>query len=119
MKLILSRKGFDGSNGGCASPIFPNDTMLSLPIPSKKDSVRYDQLYYKRLNYADILRQINPRRSNYSTCHLDPDIRPDLREKTVQGWKTAFGQSGAAQKYLQNASVEKGDLFCSSDGSEE
>ena len=33
MKLILSRKGFDSQSGGCPSPIFPNGTLYSLPIP--------------------------------------------------------------------------------------
>ena len=34
MKVILSRKGFDSSNGGCPSPILPDGTLLSLPIPT-------------------------------------------------------------------------------------
>lgn len=33
MKIILSRKGFDSSVGGVASPLFPDGTLLSLPIP--------------------------------------------------------------------------------------
>ncbi len=36
-KLILSRKGFDSASGGCPSPIFPDGTMFSLPIPSLWD----------------------------------------------------------------------------------
>ena len=32
MKLILSRKGFDSTAGGVASPIFPGGEMYSLPI---------------------------------------------------------------------------------------
>lgn len=35
MKIILSRKGFDTNSGGFASPIFPNKTCYSVPIPSK------------------------------------------------------------------------------------
>ena len=31
-KIILSRKGFDSSNGGIASPYFEDGTLLSLPI---------------------------------------------------------------------------------------
>jgi hypothetical protein len=33
MKVILSRKGFDSEYGGIASPILPDGTLLSLPIP--------------------------------------------------------------------------------------
>jgi len=36
MKVILSRKGFDSSYGGCPSPILPDGTLLSLPIPEMK-----------------------------------------------------------------------------------
>ena len=41
MRLILSRKGFDSANGGCPSPIFPDGSMLSLPIPSRSAPHRY------------------------------------------------------------------------------
>ena len=37
MKVILSRKGFDSQYGGMPSPILPDGTLLSLPIPSKTD----------------------------------------------------------------------------------
>lgn len=32
MKVILSRKGMDSISGVMASPIFPDRTLLSLPI---------------------------------------------------------------------------------------
>ena len=38
MKLILSRKGFDSSCGEQASPIMPDGTLLSLPIPDDEDN---------------------------------------------------------------------------------
>ena len=37
MRVILSRKGFDSQYGGMPSPILPDGTLLSLPIPSKTD----------------------------------------------------------------------------------
>ena len=46
LKVILSRKGFDSSNGGCPSPIMPDNTLLSFPIPSD-DGVSYDELGYR------------------------------------------------------------------------
>ena len=109
MKVILSRKGFDSSNGGCPSPIMPDNALLSFPIPSD-DGVRYDELSYQGLKYSDLLLQLNPRKA-YSTCHLDPDIREGARLKEPSSWKPAFGQIGASQGLLSNAKVEVGDLF--------
>ncbi|MHA1380164.1 MAG: hypothetical protein ACTSRG_17460 [Candidatus Helarchaeota archaeon] len=42
MKIILSRKGFDSSFGGYPSPIFPNGSLLSLPIPGHNYVSGYD-----------------------------------------------------------------------------
>ena len=108
MKVILSRKGFDSSNGGCPSPIMPGGTLLSIPIPSN-DDVSYSDIGWNGKTYAEILKQINPKRK-YKGCHVDPDIR-DNRVKSVSNWKPAFGQTGAAQGLLSNAGVEPGDIF--------
>jgi hypothetical protein len=35
MKIVLSRKGFDGTYGGFPSPILEDGLMISLPIPIK------------------------------------------------------------------------------------
>jgi hypothetical protein len=35
MKIVLSRKEFDLAAGRCPSPIHPDGTMLSIPIPEK------------------------------------------------------------------------------------
>ena len=45
MKVILSRKGFDSSNGGIVSPIFEDGSMISVPIPSK-DKDQFSDLQY-------------------------------------------------------------------------
>lgn len=110
MKLILSRKGFDSSNGGCPSPIMPDGALLSMPIPSNDDKDKYSDLQYKGLKYSDLLKQINPKKE-YSFCHIDPDIRDNNRVKEISGWKAAFGQYGSAQGKLANSAVEKGDIF--------
>ena len=110
MKIILSRKGFDSSNGGCPSPIMPDGTLLSMPIPSDDyNDVPYSDISYEGSSYAEILKQICPRKT-YKKCHLDPDIR-DNRLKKPSGWRPAFGQMGAAQGLLVNAGVEVGDIF--------
>ncbi len=109
MKVILSRKGFDSTNGGCPSPIFPDGTLLSLPIPSD-DSDSYDRLSYEDISYAKLLKQLRPKRT-YNHCHVDPDLRPNVRSSVVDGWIPAFGQIDAAQGLLSNAGVEPGDVF--------
>ena len=108
MKIILSRKGFDSSNGGCPSPIMPDGTLLSMPIPTEEGE-SYSDIHWNGQTYMDILGQINPKKK-YDRCHVDPDIR-DNRVTLIPGWQPAFGQVGAAQGMLANAGVEPGDIF--------
>ncbi|WP_044973609.1 hypothetical protein [Ruminococcus sp. HUN007] len=110
MKIILSRKGFDSSNGGCPSPILPDGTLLSMPIPSSNDKDTFADLCYNGEKYSDILNQLSPKRA-FTKCHVDPDIRDNNRISPINGWKPAFGQCDAAQGMLANAKVEKGDIF--------
>lgn len=110
MKIILSRKGFDSSNGGCASPIMPDGTLLSLPIPDSQDKDSYADLCYNNETYADILHQLRPN-DTYGHCHVDPDIRDNCRVNPIDGWLPAFGQQGNAQTDLNDNNVEVGDIF--------
>ena len=48
MKIILSRKGFDSSNGGIPSPIMPDGTLISMPIPAK-EKVSYTDIGSKEI----------------------------------------------------------------------
>lgn len=114
MKIILSRKGFDSCAGGCASPILDGTTLLSLPIPVKKEheknemNIRYSNLNYNGINYAKLISDLNPKfKGKY--CHLDPDIRTGIRK--IKNWKPAFGQAGAAQNVLNKTKVSVGDIF--------
>ena len=66
MKVVLSRKGFDSASGGCPSPILPDGTLLSLPIPEMKFSKdlktkeeimnwkTWDNKQYQPLAYSDL-----------------------------------------------------------------
>lgn len=108
MKVILSRKGFDSSNGGIVSPIFEDGTMISFPIPSY-DEDTYEELQYEGTPYSQILPDLNYKGGNH--CHVDPDLDQSRRIKKVNGWSPAFGQIGAAAGYLRNIGVEQGDLF--------
>jgi len=111
MKLILSRKGFDSGSGGCPSPIFPDGSMLSLPIPDKSAPVTYQGLTWRGQRLDEILAtlsgaQVKP---HYS-AHLDPDLIFDS-QKRHPAWTPALGQSGAAQGHLRNQGIGPGDLF--------
>lgn len=113
MKVILSRKGFDSSYGGCASPVLPDGTMLSMPIPGREDSqLKFDDIKYGTNTYLDIWNNLYPKhKTDKLNCHLDPDIRADVRTKPVDNWVAAFGQTDKAQRHLNNRGVSEGDLF--------
>lgn len=119
MKVILSRKGFDSASGGHPSPILPDGTLLSIPIPAK-DDIRYTDLVAtdNRL-YYDIMSQLFPIiKINGKTrpldkkfqCHLDPDLSFKTYPRE-NGWKPLFGQTGASLSHLRNNNVQSGDIF--------
>jgi len=109
MKIILSRKGFDCQNGGCPNPIFPDGTMISLPIPSN-DTLGFNDIVYNGKTYQELLKELTPN-AQYHKCHLDPDIRMDVRKNVIKDWKPAFGQISQAQSYLANSGVKENDIF--------
>lgn len=108
MKVILSRKGFDSSNGAIVSPIFEDGSMISFPIPSK-DKDQFNDLQYNGISYTDILSDLNYKGGPF--CHIDPDLDQNRRKNKIDGWFPAFGQSEAAASYLKNIGIKKGDLF--------
>jgi hypothetical protein len=115
MKLILSRKGFDGTAGGGASPIMRDGRLLSLPIPEPTEegaTARYEELAdLDGTSYLQILNSLGYSRYNRnSTCHLDPDLVPSARERFGE-WRGMLGQAGAAATHLVNQGVRPGDLF--------
>lgn len=111
MKIILSRKGFDSQYGGQPSPILPDGTLLSFPIPSS-DNVFYKDLDYNGLSYLDLITSLNSHTNlnENSRCHLDPDIYPSVIARK-KGWKAAFGQTGSSLTELRKYDVTTGDLF--------
>lgn len=113
MKIILSRKGFDSSTGGMPSPIMPDGTLLSLPIPDKDDEGnKFGSLHFNGQSYADIILSLkqNAKITPEKTCHLDPDLRREAKERPGD-WQPAFGQMGSALSELRNNGVGTGDLF--------
>lgn len=114
MKIILSRKGFDSEYGKQANPILPDGTLLSLPIPDENGNNVFSSLLCNEMgmNYYEIIHSLKPRTKTKEddTCHLDPDLRKDVRDR-LPGWKPAFGQADIALHHLQNKKVGIGDLF--------
>lgn len=113
MKIILSRKGFDSGYGRQPSPILPDGTLLSLPIPLENDLKTFSDLYFEGKSYYDIIKELNPRTqyNEYQSCHLDPDIRENAVLNRDRLWKPIFGQADAAQSHLTNQEVNIGDIF--------
>lgn len=113
MKIILSRKGFDSQYGKIPSPILPDGTLLSLPIPSKTDiETKFSDIYYGDKSYYDLIRSLHPgtKITDRYYCHLDPDLRAAAKTRPSE-WRPAFGQEQAALKHLRNQGVGTGDLF--------
>ncbi len=112
MKLILSRKGFDSSAGGCPSPILPDGRLLSLPIPDARSRIRYGDLKHRAgLSVGRLVSQLTRGRwRSASRAHLDPDLLAETLPRET-GWRPVLGQTGAAQGHLRAQQVGPGDLF--------
>lgn len=113
MKIVLSRKGFDSQSGGMASPIMPDGTLLSLPIPDDNGETTYSDLVYEGKTYYKIIQELNPRiaeKLKNRKCHVDPDIC-NRYIKSIENWKPAFGQNGTSKIHLETQNVGLGDIF--------
>ncbi len=116
MKIILSRKGFDSSNGKVASPIFPTGELCSLFIPEPgatitNQSKRYAEIAFGNRSLGKIVHDLTRGEiTGDAVAHLDPDINFDSIPREAN-WKPVFGQSGAAERHLQNHDVNEGDVF--------
>lgn len=120
MRIVFSRKGFDSSYGGGASPILPDGTMITFPIPEKGSLVRYADLQTPRGSLLQLMLALGVTRyrENKQWCRLDPQseahLDPDIHRDTSvrhDDWRPVFGQCDAAQTVLANRGVSKGDLF--------
>ena len=111
MRLILSRKGFDSGSGGCPSPILPDGTMLSLPIPDRNSRIAYREIEQQGVNIGQLVVDLtgDTRRFRHY-AHLDPDLDGNALPR-ADGWRPLLGQTGIAQGHLRKQSVQAGDLF--------
>lgn len=111
MKVILSRNGFDSKNGGVPSPIFPDGTLFSLPIPSLRGSRCFGDVDYRPHNLGRVVDSLtNGKHPSASSTHFDPDLSEKALPRQT-GWLPSLGQVGAALTHLHNKNVEVGDLF--------
>jgi len=118
VKIILSRKGVDSSSGGFASPVFEDGSMLSIPIPDKRASVRYRDIKcdypnrsIEKCSVAKLVRDLsNGKLKGSEKAHLDPDLDCNSLERAPK-WRALFGQHGAAQSHLKSLNIGAGDVF--------
>lgn len=111
MKFVFSRKGFDSSAGGCASPIAPDGRMVSLPIPGGVSPARYRDIATPLGPMGLLAHQLSRGRvSGHHCAHLDPDLDPSALPRQP-GWLASLGQVNAAQSHLEGQGVGIGDVF--------
>lgn len=133
-KLVLSRKGFDTTSrarhpsgpvhpyGGVPSPVFPDGSLYSLPIPGEYDYVNpvtFGDLYHGdgpgAISIGRVVEDLTRRRATSWTAgdraFVSPNIRPPLLWQ-VDGHEGMFAQGVPSQfGHLQNQGVTTGDLF--------
>ena len=104
-RIVLSRKGFDSSSGGSASPIFQDGRIFSLPIPEPypPSPKKYKELHFNGISGIDALKECPSKSvSANDYCHYDPALNKN---------EGIFGQHWNAQTELLNNGVGGGDLF--------
>lgn len=112
MKIIFSRKGFDSGTGKVPSPIFPDGSLVSLPIPDKNSGIEYGHIKTPNgIEMGSLVEKLTKGRiPQHYKAHLDPDLyRGSLKRE--RDWSPIFGQTGQAQGHLANNGIGVGDLF--------
>jgi hypothetical protein len=117
-RIILSRKGFDQASGGCPSPVYPDGSLFSIPIPEStrhKVRTRFEDLGTQGgLRVPRSIGTWTGRKFDIDgPVHLDPDIRPSLRPSFASSKCTSalYGQDEGFQTHLDEQGVCVGDLF--------
>lgn len=111
MKIVLSRKGFDSACGGAPSPLLPDGTMLSLPIPAAGAQHPFRTIGKAGRRLGTLVEDLTRGRISQNTlAHLDPDLDRNSLPR-LPGWRPAFGQTGAAATHLARCAIGPGDLF--------
>ena len=75
MKVVLSRKGFDSSNGRVASPILPDRRLVSMPIPATRDPHTYNEVMINGIALGPLVEDLTAGKIERTRrCHLAPDL---------------------------------------------
>ena len=110
MRIVFSRKGFDSQYGRVPSPIFPDGTFASVPIPSQYGRP-FREMGGMTPPLCDVLRDLSGYAIDSSmSVHVDPDLSHAVLKRPL-GWRPAFGQVGAAQGHLSRQGVGPDDVF--------
>lgn len=110
-RLILSRKGFDSSTVRVPSPILPDRSLVSLPIPERASTTTFADVRAGERSIGELVQQLTKGRIEpHFGTHLDPDLDAAARPR-ARGWRPAFGQANAAATVLEREGVGMGDLF--------
>ncbi len=137
-RLIISRKGFDSTRrprgpkrgyaglewpyGGVPSPVFPDGSMYSLPVPGEDESitVTYGDLSHRvggaEVNIGKVVEDLTstrgqpPRWTRDDFTYVSPDIR-DPVWSTLDEQPGLVGAGGAQEGHLRKQGVDKDDIF--------
>ena len=116
MKIIFSKKGFDTSFGKKPSPIFPDGSMISLPIPDpdSNSNCPYATITSPHPAFSsleELLLALGVEETiARGMAHMDPDLRLEAKARPA-GWRPALGQSGSALGHLMKHGVTQDDIF--------
>lgn len=110
MNIILSRKGFDSQYGGVPSPILPDGSIISFPIPSRFGRPLADLASSVGRMHSVAADLSRGKITALTNVHLDPDLWPGAAPR-VEGWRATLGQVGRAQGHLRRQNVAAGDVF--------
>ena len=111
MQIVLSRKGFDSSNGGVPSPVLADGTAVPLPIPARHGPTRFRDVRWRGGSVGTLVEDLTRGRVRGDHhCHLDPDLNVDALPRRP-GWRPGFGQVDIAQRHLARERVGPGDNF--------
>ncbi|QMI49795.1 hypothetical protein [Burkholderia sp. MBR-1] len=110
MKIIFSRKGFDSQYGRVPSPILPDGSLQTLPIPSRYGRPLGDI----QCPQGPVHNLVDDLTGGAITARTSVHLDPDLSDGSVArrpGWRASLGQVGSAQKHLAKQGVGPGDVF--------
>jgi hypothetical protein len=114
MKIIFSKKGFDSTFGKMPSPIFPDGSMITLPIPDDHSNYPYAAISSPHPAFPTMEKLLLALGCKENVvqgmAHLDPDLLAGAKPRRG-GWRPVLGQSGSALGHLIQNGVGVDDIF--------